>query len=148
MHHKCGTSSAMLGGQGSRSRVASPSVASDDLEDDIDIDIDVDIDMDEVESMATVTTTAMATTTTNTATTTTMTTTTTVTTLPQRKSLTTPIPKRSTHRQRQQQLQGSVIDPAVSLPINLSGIPIDLPEQTEPEDLSMSTGMQRVICMS
>ncbi|XP_063992225.1 protein krueppel-like [Diachasmimorpha longicaudata] len=29
------------------------------------------------------------------------------------------------------------------MPLNLSGVSIDLPEQTEPEDLSMSTGMHR-----
>lgn len=30
--------------------------------------------------------------------------------------------------------------PPIPLPLNLSGIPLTLPEQTEPEDLSMSTG--------
>lgn len=33
--------------------------------------------------------------------------------------------------------------PAATMPLNLSGIPVDMPEQTEPEDLSMSTSRSR-----
>ncbi|XP_071859767.1 krueppel isoform X1 [Bombus fervidus] len=39
------------------------------------------------------------------------------------------------------QLGNPVINNSMSIPLNLAGIPINLPEQTEPEDLSMSTGM-------
>lgn len=43
------------------------------------------------------------------------------------------------------QLTSPIIKPisSMSLPLNLSNIPNNLPEQTEPEDLSMSTGMHR-----
>ncbi|XP_076231170.1 krueppel isoform X2 [Calliopsis andreniformis] len=99
MHHKCGTVAA---GQIPRSQVASPSLASDDLDEDIDIDIDVE--MEEPEGS--------------------------------RKSMT---PVRPAHRQ----LPSPVVSTSMPMPLNLSGIPVDLPEQTEPEDLSMSTGMHR-----
>lgn len=36
-----------------------------------------------------------------------------------------------------------VVSTSVQMPLNLSGIPMEIPEQTEPEDLSMSTGVHR-----
>ncbi|XP_076629165.1 krueppel [Colletes latitarsis] len=105
MHHKCGTG-ANAAGQIPRSQVASPSLASDDLDEDIDIDIDVE--MEEPES----------------------------TPLAARKTMT---PVRPAHRQ----LPSPVVGTSMPMPLNLSGIPVDLPEQTEPEDLSMSTGLHR-----
>ncbi|KZC10165.1 Protein krueppel, partial [Dufourea novaeangliae] len=100
MHHKCGT------GGVSRSQVASPSLASDDLDEDMDIDIDVE--MEEPDA----------------------------TTLMAKKPMT---QVRPAHRQ----LPSPVVNASMPMPLNLSGIPVDLPEQTEPEDLSMSTGMHR-----
>ncbi|KOC66184.1 Protein krueppel [Habropoda laboriosa] len=107
MHHKCGTG---LNATGliSRSQVASPSLASDDLDEDIDIDIDVE--MEEPDG---------------------------TTTLIARKTIT-PV-RLAAHRQ----LPSPVLAASMPMPLNLSGIPMDLPEQTEPEDLSMSTGMHR-----
>ncbi|XP_053976283.1 protein krueppel-like [Hylaeus volcanicus] len=105
MHHKCGTV-ANAAGQIPRSQVASPSLASDDLDEDIDIDIDVEMEVPET------------------------------TPLPAKKPLT---PVRPAHRQ----LPSPVVGTSMPMPLNLSGIPVDLPEQTEPEDLSMSTGMHR-----
>nr|XP_033322682.1 protein krueppel-like isoform X1 [Megalopta genalis]XP_033322769.1 protein krueppel-like isoform X1 [Megalopta genalis] len=102
MHHKCGT-----GGSGvPRSQVASPSLASDDLDEDIDIDIDVEIDEAEAAPLVI------------------------------RKPLAS---VRPAHRQ----LPSSVVNATMPIPLNLSGVPVNLPEQTEPEDLSMSTGMHR-----
>ncbi|KAG7204667.1 hypothetical protein KM043_005082 [Ampulex compressa] len=102
MHHKCGSS-----GQVPRSQVASPSLASDDLEEDIDIDIDVEMEEPEATPLV-------------------------------RKTIA-PV-RRPAHRQLPSPVVGGA---AMPMPLNLSGIPVDLPEQTEPEDLSMSTGMHR-----
>lgn len=98
-HHKCVNGVV---------RSQAPSLASDDLEEDIDIDIDVEMD-DHPE----------------------------VITRNERKSAT-PV-RRATHHQ----LPSPVVSTSVQMPLNLSGIPMDLPEQTEPEDLSMSTGLHR-----
>ncbi|XP_012140785.1 krueppel isoform X1 [Megachile rotundata] len=48
-------------------------------------------------------------------------------------------PVRPAHRR----LPSPVVSASMPLPLNLSGIPVDLPEQTEPEDLSMSTDNHR-----
>lgn len=104
MHHKCGTSNANSG-QVARSQVASPSLASDDLDEDIDIDIDVEVEDPEA-------------------------------TLHVSKKASTSV--RPAHRQ----LPSPVVTTSMPIPLNLSAsIPVNLPEQTEPEDLSMSTGM-------
>lgn len=109
MHHKCGTVTGMTSMSSRSSQVASPSLASDDLNEEID---DIDPDMDEIESA-----TQLAST---------------------RKSMTSV--RQSVHRQ----LPSPVVNTSMPMPLNLSGIPIvGLPEQTEPEDLSMSTGMHR-----
>ncbi|KAK9296993.1 hypothetical protein QLX08_009175 [Tetragonisca angustula] len=105
MHHKCGTGNANPG-QMSRSQVASPSLASDDLDDDIDIDIDVEVEEPEAMSLRV-----------------------------NKKTTSTSV--RPAHRQ----LPSPIVTTSISVPLNLSGIPVSLPEQTEPEDLSMSTGM-------
>ncbi|XP_076767159.1 krueppel [Xylocopa sonorina] len=105
MHHKCGTGMNATG-QIPRSQVASPSLASDDLDEDIDIDIDVEMEEPEASPM-----------------------------LARRTNT----PVRPAHRQ----LPSPVVTATMPMPLNLSGIPVDLPEQTEPEDLSMSTGMHR-----
>ncbi|XP_076302489.1 krueppel isoform X1 [Lasioglossum baleicum] len=106
MHHKCCTSGVP------RSQVASPSLASDDLDEDLDIDIDVEIDETE-------TTLSMG----------------------SRKPMT---PVKLAHRQ----LPSPALKASISMPLDLTGIPVDLPEQTEPEDLSMSTGMHRPLNFS
>ncbi|KAF3424795.1 hypothetical protein E2986_12603 [Frieseomelitta varia] len=103
MHHKCGTGNANPG-QITRSQVASPSLASDDLDEDIDIDIDVEVEEPEATSLHV------------------------------NKKTSTSV--RPAHRQ----LPSPVVTASLPIPLNLS-IPVDLPEQTEPEDLSMSTGM-------
>ncbi|CAD1478375.1 unnamed protein product [Heterotrigona itama] len=105
MHHKCGTGN-VNSGQMARSQVASPSLASDDLDEDIDIDIDVEVDEPEATSLHV-----------------------------SKKASTS---MRPAHRR---QLPSPVVTATMPIPLNLSGIPVDLPEQTEPEDLSMSTGM-------
>lgn len=105
IHHKCGTS--MNSGQVTRTQVASPSLASDDLEEDIDIDIDVEVEEAEASSLASKKTSASV----------------------------RPVHKFSN------QLANPIIGNSMPIPLNLAGIPVDLPEQTEPEDLSMSTGM-------
>lgn len=105
MHHKCGISTAASNASSTRSQIGSPSLASDDLEEDIDIDIDVDMrlnaQLDNDNSL--------------------------------RKMRTVQVPA---HRPIVKTIS------SIPLPLNLS-IPTDLPEQTEPEDLSMSTGMHR-----
>lgn len=105
IHHKCGTS--INSGPVTRTQVASPSLASDDLDEDIDIDIDVEVEEAEASSVA---------------------------------SRKTSAPVRPVH-QFSNQLASPVIGNSMPIPLNLAGIPMDLPEQTEPEDLSMSTGM-------
>lgn len=112
MHHKCGTGSVMNPGQMTRSQVASPSLASDDLDEDIDIDIDVEVEEPEATSLHV------------------------------NKKTSTSV--RPAHRQ----LPSPVVTASMPIPLNLSGIPVDLPEQTEPEDLSMSTGMHSSQCRS
>lgn len=83
--------------------------------DDLDEDIDIDIDV-EIEEPET----------------------TTGSTLIGRKA------REATVRSAHRQLPSPVVNAAIPIPLNLSGIPmVDLPEQTEPEDLSMSTGMHR-----
>lgn len=114
MHHKCGTQGLNASGHISRSQVTSPSLASDDLDEEIDIDIDVEIEEPET------------------------TTTTTLPALIARKA------REATVRSAHRQLPSPVLTASIPIPLNLSGIPmVDLPEQTEPEDLSMSTGMHR-----
>ena len=93
------------------SQIGSPSLASDDLEEDIDIDIDVD--MEENDGSLTRKMRAPV-------------------QIPARRQLPSPV----------------VTNNSMPLPLNLSGIPRNLPEQTEPEDLSMSTGMHRTLSHS
>lgn len=109
MHHKCGLSgvSAMSNSSTAGSQIGSPSLASDDLEEDIDIDIDVEMEENEG-SLA--------------------------------RKMRAPV-QIPAHRQMPSPVVNtSSMNP---LPLNLSGIPMNLPEQTEPEDLSMSTGIHR-----
>ena len=101
MHHKCGTQ---------RSHGASPSIASDDLEDDIDID-SIDVEMEERDSRVVGHTKQP------------------------------PAPVRRQQQSQHRQLTSPAID--TSMPLNLSGSTNDLPEQTEPEDLSMTKVVTR-----
>ncbi|XP_017888968.1 protein krueppel-like [Ceratina calcarata] len=81
---------------------------------DEDIDIDVDVEIDDSE---------------------------TTTLIGKQKTNTTAIGMRAAHVS---QLLSPVVSASLSIPLNLSGIPMSMePEQTEPEDLSMSTGMHR-----
>lgn len=107
IHHKCGMNSNNVP-QMQQSQVDSPSIASDDLEEDIDIDVDADAEESE---NATAHNTA--------------------------RKIITPI-KRPTHRHLPSPVANN------PMPLNLSNVPAGLPEQTEPEDLSMSTGTHRV----
>lgn len=122
MHHKCGLAgsitTASSNASSTRSQIGSPSLASDDLDEDIDIDIDVDMRLNHHYQQQQNENEINS----------------------QRKMR---IP---TTVQLHRPLTSPIIKSQIAsltLPLNLSNIPNNLPEQTEPEDLSMSTGMHR-----
>ncbi|KAK0159582.1 hypothetical protein PV327_010678 [Microctonus hyperodae] len=101
LQHKCSPSN------NNKSQRASPSVASDDFEEELDIDIESEIDESGRKSATSV---------------------------------------RSTSSRVQNDLSMPVTQSHIQMPLNLTRIKtpaIDIPEQTEPEDLSMSTGRLR-----
>ncbi|KAK0092696.1 hypothetical protein PV326_000838, partial [Microctonus aethiopoides] len=102
LQHKCSPSN------NNKSQRASPSVASDDFEEELDIDIESEIDESGRKSATSI---------------------------------------RSTSSRVQNNLTMPVVTQShIQLPLNLTRIKtpaIDIPEQTEPEDLSMSTGRLR-----